>query len=222
MAKPRKKKPAKGGISATSVYKKEVESITNYCYQTVKFLGDAHHLPRCMGIQKLYTHLRGIKHELGMESFLKHLNLKRQWSMGISLFFRENEDKYYVIPVELVFEVENLEDLSIWISTLLRAGINEVFETNKELDKNKFCYYCYFFEPEVSPRLSEKVKGLGELFINLGDICQYEPFGEELPGIESDITTVDKAIENNGIFPKIKEKLFWEYDEETNKFVECE
>lgn len=207
MAKPRKKKSSNGRIDHK---RKEVESIVNICYQGVRFLGDCHHKPRAMNIQKLWTHLRGPYHEVGMEGFLKTLYDQKEWSVGLMCVFKDlnDPDRFEVASATAIIEELTAHDVSCCISDVILKMIQAIQESDETLTNERFVYYAYFFEPEAPPSLPLKVIGLMDMFMNIGDITEYEPFGDELPGIPSDADTVPLAIKNNGIWPKVREISF--------------
>ena len=64
--------------------------------------------------------------------------------------------------------------------------------------------------PEFHPTFFEISDNFSNLMVNLDDISEFEPFGNDLPGRPSGIETIPTAIHNNGVYPKIKEILYWE------------
>ena len=208
MAKEPKKRTKKTSI--VDIKRKEINSIVNLCYQGITFLGDCYHKPRCMNIQKLWTHLRGGYHEIGMDVFIKHLTRNMSWSLGVCCYFRNKDDSIDVVNIHAIFEDNfSMFEVSSELSNVIINCINLALEVDEKYKNNNFIYYSYVLVPEYHFEThSIRVDGLGDLMINLGDIDQFEPFGEDLPGIPSDEKTLTEAIINNGIFPRMKERHY--------------
>lgn len=214
MAKAPKKRVKKANM--VDIKRKEVNNIINLCYQGVAFLGDCFHNPRCMNIQRLYTHLRGPYHELGMDSFLRHLMREMDWSLGVVCYFKDpvDEEQIHVVNVHAVFEKDfNMIEVSKNLSSVIIECINRALDADERFTNDNFIYYAYVLVPEYHKEThTARTDGLGDLMINLGEIHQFEPFCENLPGIPSDEKTLTNAIVNNGIFPKIKKREYWPVD----------
>ena len=209
MAKAPKKRNKK--MNNISIMQREINTIVNLAYQGVAFLGDCYHKPRAMNIQKLWTHLRGVKHEPAMKTFLGHLERPMDWSLGLVCFFKNKENEFELINVISRFKEDfTLKEVSENLSKVIIEGINNALNVDEKFNNENFVYYAYVLIPEYHPETMEKrVDGLGHLMINLGEIECFEAFGDDLPGIPSTETTLLEAIENNGIFPKIKSEDYF-------------
>lgn len=209
MAKAPKKREKKG--SKVDFKRKEVEQITNHCYQRVKFLGDCFHDPRAMGIQKLWTNLTGPYHEVGMNSFLRHLVRDMDWSMCVACYFQDQErpEIMHCAQVSAVFHDFNMQEVSENLSSVIIECINRALDTDECYTNDNFIYYAYVLMPEFHDSHFTICDGLSSLMINLDDISEFPPFGENLPGRPSSSETLPLAIKNNGIFPRIKTPIYF-------------
>lgn len=209
MAKSPKKRVKKA--NGVDIKRKEINSIINHCYQAVAFLGDCYHKPRCMGIQKLYTHLRGTFHELAMDSFLRHLMREMYWSLGVCCYFKIDDETIKIVNIHAIFENDfTMTEVSENLSSVIIECINRALDSDEQFTNDNFIYYSYVLTPEYhfeSQLL--RTDGLGDLMLNLGEVDQFKPFGKDLPGIPSDNKTLTEAIINNGIWPKLKKRDYW-------------
>lgn len=209
MAKPPKKRVKK--ITNVDIQRRNVSNITNICYQRLKFIGDCFHEPRAMGIQRLWTDLRGAFHELGMETFLRHLARDMDWSLTVSSYFKDKDDpeRIHCVQSTAVFRKVNLEEMSCNLSRIIIECINRTLDADDRCNNDNFIYYAYLFTPEFHSSHFEIADSFSNMMINLDDIGEFEPFGEQLPGRPSDRETIPLAIKNNGLFPKVSDISYW-------------
>lgn len=210
MAKAPKKRDKKA--NGTDIKKKLLSNVTNMCYQRLKFIGDCFHVPRAMGIQRLWTDLRGIDHELGMKYFLNHLTRDMDWSLSVSCYFKDAEgpEIIHAVQVSAVMRNFNMQEVSENLSNVIVECINRALDAGDEYHNDSFIYYAYILMPEFLPSHFEIADNFSNLMINLDDIGEFETFGNDLPGRPSDSATLPLAIKNNGIFPKPEKMLYWE------------
>lgn len=210
MAKaPKKREKKANGID---IKKKLLSNVTNMCYQRLKFIGDCFHEPRAMGIQRLWTDLRGIDHELGMKYFLAHLTRDMDWSLSVTCYFKDAEgpEIIHAVQASAVMRNFNMQEVSENLSNVVIECINRTLDAGDEYNNESFIYYAYILMPEFLPTHFEISDNFSNLMINLDDISEFEPFGDQLPGRPSDAATLPLAIKNNGLFPKPNKLLYWE------------
>lgn len=209
MAKSPKKRDKKG--TKVDFKKREVSDITNHCYQRVKFMGDCFHDPRAMGIQKLWTHLKGPYHELGLDSFLRHIIRTMDWSMVLVCYFKDKEDpeRIHAAQTSIIFRDFNMEEVSQNLSAAIIEGINRSLEADERFTNDTFIYYAYLLMPEFHESHFTIADGLSALMINLDDISEFKPFHNKLVGRPTDKSTLPNAIKNNGIYPTIKKPIYF-------------
>lgn len=210
MAKAPKKREKKS--NSTNIKKQHLSAITNHCYQRVKFIGDCFHEPRAMGIQKLWTGLKGMDHELGMKYFLNHIMREMDWSLGVTCYFKDRENPEIIHAVQSVAVMRgfNSDEAGENLSNVIIECINRSLDAGDDYGNDNFIYYAYILVPEFVKAHFEVCDNFSNLMINLDDIGEFDPFNEDLPGRPSHKDTLLLAIRNNGIFPKPEKLLYWE------------
>lgn len=214
MAKAPKKRTKKGSIQTFK--RKEIDAIVSNCYQRIKFLGDCFHTPRACGIQRLWTHLRGPYHDIGMDHFLRHLTREMDWSLNVSCFFKDNDNDEILHVAQSFALMPNfvMSEASAALSSAITESVNVCLKADERFSNETMIYYTYTLYPEFHESYDMIGDGLTDLMINLDNLSEFEPFNDKLYGFPSTIETLPKAIRDNGIFPRVKIRNYWPLEEE--------
>lgn len=214
MAKPPKKRVKKK--SKASIDNSEILSVVSHCYQAVKFIGDCYTEPKATGVQRLFTFLRGSKHERGLAFFAKHLFRDMDWSMVLVAYFKFDDDPdgdIVAVIAHVVFEDTYAKDVAIGLSDVILGTVNTILDATGYTLKD-LRYYAYLLMPENHPSQYENADGLSSLMVNFLDIASMKSFDDKVFGTLSNEDTINNAIYNNACFPTVKEVKYFPTKEE--------